>query len=113
MDRKDAMAALDTDLLKPTEIAAYLGVSRSWVYLAARKGRIPCIRVGGPDGPLRFVRSDIERWLEHARRDWLPGESTGRAVTRAATQLGPAGPQLRLDGLGGDPDSDAQAARES
>jgi excisionase family DNA binding protein len=104
------MAALDADLLKPTEIAAYLGVSRSWVYLAARKGRIPYIRVGGPGGPLRFVRGDIERWLEQARQEWLPGESTAQAVARAAEQVVPAGPQLTLDGLTGDAGSDAQAA---
>jgi excisionase family DNA binding protein len=46
------MATLDTELLKPSEIAQYLGVSRSWVYLAAGAGRIPCMRLGGADGPL-------------------------------------------------------------
>jgi len=96
------MATLDTELLKPSEIAQYLGVSRSWVYLAARAGRIPCMRLGGADGPLRFVRVDIERWLENARREWLPGESTIGAVSRAAREVAAASPQLVLDALAGD-----------
>jgi excisionase family DNA binding protein len=90
------MAALDTELLKPSEIARYLGVSRSWVYEAARAGRIPCVRIGGPDGPLRFVRGDVEQWLENARREWLPGEA------KATRDLATASPQLVLDGLAGD-----------
>ena len=67
------MTNLDTDLLKPSDLAHYLCVSRSWVYEAAKAGRIPCVRLGGPDGPVRFFRGDVERWLENARREWLPG----------------------------------------
>jgi excisionase family DNA binding protein len=63
----------DVRLLKPNEVARRLGVSRSWVYEAARVGRIPCVRLGGPDGPVRFVPEDVERWLEQARLVWLPG----------------------------------------
>ena len=37
------MAHLDTDLLKPTDVARRLGVSRSWIYDA----------------------EDVECWLEH------------------------------------------------
>jgi hypothetical protein len=53
---------------------------------------------------LRFVRADIERWLENARREWLPGVSTASAVARAADQVQPPGPQLALEGLAGDAD---------
>jgi len=56
-----------TDLLKPTEVAQRLKVSRSWVYDAAADGRLPSIRLGAPDGPLRFVRADLEQWIEDAR----------------------------------------------
>jgi excisionase family DNA binding protein len=56
-----------TDLLKPTEVAQRLKVSRSWVYDAAADGRLPSIRLGAPDGPLRFVRADLEQWIEEAR----------------------------------------------
>ncbi|MBV9418107.1 MAG: helix-turn-helix domain-containing protein [Solirubrobacterales bacterium] len=41
--------------LKPNDVARQLAVSRAWVYEAARTGRIPSVRIGGPDGPLRFV----------------------------------------------------------
>jgi excisionase family DNA binding protein len=60
-------------LLKPAEVAAQLAVSRTWLYEAAKTGRIPSIRIGGEDGPLRFVPSDLESWLKDARASWLPG----------------------------------------
>jgi excisionase family DNA binding protein len=59
-----------SDLLKPTEVAKLLAVSRSWLYAAAADGRIPSVRLGGPEGPLRFVQSDLTEWLAgqpHAR----------------------------------------------
>lgn len=52
-----------SDLLKPTEVAKLLAVSRSWLYAAAADGRIPSVRLGGPEGPLRFVQSDLTDWL--------------------------------------------------
>lgn len=64
------------DLVKPTEVSRQLGVSRSWLYDAAKTGRIPAIRIGGEDGPLRFVPEDIERWIDDARIAWKPGRST-------------------------------------
>jgi excisionase family DNA binding protein len=65
-------------LLRPNDVARMLAVSRAWVYEAARTGRIPPIRIGSSDGPLRFVRGDIERWLEEARAEWMPGVRAGR-----------------------------------
>jgi excisionase family DNA binding protein len=56
-----------TGLLKPADVARRLKVSRSWVYDAAADGRLPSIRLGAPDGPLRFVRADLEQWIEDAR----------------------------------------------
>jgi excisionase family DNA binding protein len=61
-----------TLLLKPTEVAAQLGVSRTWLYDAARTGRIPSIRIGGPDGPLRFIPEDLQRWIDDARAERPP-----------------------------------------
>lgn len=63
-------------LLKPTEVCARLAVSRSWLYAAAADGRIPAVRLGGPDGPLRFVAADLEEWLSEARSGWQPSSST-------------------------------------
>ena len=65
-----------TDLLKPAEVATQLGVSRTWLYDAAKAGRIPSIRIGGADGPLRFVREDLQRWIDDARAQWTPGRPT-------------------------------------
>jgi hypothetical protein len=62
------------------------------------------MRLGGADGPLRFVRSDIEQWLENARGEWLPGEPLSRTVTRAAREVRRASPQLSLDELAGSSD---------
>jgi excisionase family DNA binding protein len=70
-------------LLKPSELAKRLAVSRTWIYDAAKTGRIPSIRIGGPDGPLRFISEDIEQWLADSRRAWAPGEpgpSTSREI---------------------------------
>jgi excisionase family DNA binding protein len=67
-------------LLKPTEVAHRLGVSRAWVYDAAKRGRIPSIRIGGEEGPLRFVPEDLELWIDDARAAWTPGRPA--VVTR-------------------------------
>lgn len=61
------------ELMKPAEVAGLLKVSRTWVYDAAADGRLPSLRLGTPDGPLRFLREDVEAWLAAARRSWTPG----------------------------------------
>jgi excisionase family DNA binding protein len=72
---------VEDGLLKPADVCRLLAVSRTWVYAAASEGRIPSIRLGGPEGPLRFVRADIEQWLQEARAEWTPGRSkSGRAA---------------------------------
>lgn len=52
-----------TQLLRPSEVCKILNVSRSWLYEAAREGRIPSVRLGGPDGPLRIPQDELEQWL--------------------------------------------------
>jgi excisionase family DNA binding protein len=99
----DAMAILDDDLLTPTELAQLLRVSRSWVYEGAKNGRIPCVRLGGPDGLVRFTRGDIAAWLERARQGWVPGESATSAARRAARDASVRTTQLRIDALAGEP----------
>jgi excisionase family DNA binding protein len=76
-----------SQLVKPTEVARRLGVSRSWLYAAAADGRIPSIRLGGPDGPLRFVAEDIDAWIEQARAAWRPAKSSSAAL-RAVAKAG-------------------------
>jgi len=67
----DDAPALPT-LLRPNDVVRLLAVSRAWVYEAARTGRIPSVRLGGDDGPLRFIASDLEQWLADARACWRP-----------------------------------------
>ncbi len=80
-------------LMKPTAVAAQLGVSRSWLYEAAKTGRIPSIRIGGEDGPLRFVPEDVQSWLDDARANWMPGRST--RTTRPAAEVTPIASRAR------------------
>jgi excisionase family DNA binding protein len=82
-NRMEADPQTQTALLTPTEGATRLAVSRTWLYDAAKTGRIPSIRVGGGDGPLRFVPEDIDRWLQEARSSWLPRRSP--VASRRAT----------------------------
>ncbi|HWT22095.1 MAG TPA: helix-turn-helix domain-containing protein [Solirubrobacteraceae bacterium] len=63
-------------LLRPSEVAERLGVSRTWLYDAAKDGRIPSVRLGGADGPLRFVPEDLRAWIEASREAWRPGHRT-------------------------------------
>jgi predicted DNA-binding transcriptional regulator AlpA len=56
-------------LLRPDEVEKRFGVSRRWVYQAAQDRRLPCVRLGGPDGPLRFRQDVIERLLA----EWSTG----------------------------------------
>jgi excisionase family DNA binding protein len=67
------------ELMRPAEVARMLGVSRTWLYAAAADGRIPSVRIGGPGGPVRFVREDLDRWLQEARSSWTPGR--GHSLT--------------------------------
>ena len=57
-------ARLQEPLLKPDQAAALLAVRTSWVYEAVRNGRLPCLRIGRH---VRFLRSDLERWLADKR----------------------------------------------
>ena len=61
-----------------------LGVSRSWLYQAAAEGRIPHVRLGSDDGPVRFVATDIEQWLAEARQRWTPGRQRPDVDARAS-----------------------------
>jgi excisionase family DNA binding protein len=59
-------------LLRPSDVARQLGVSRTWLYDAAKDGRIPSVRLGGEEGPLRFVPADLRAWIDASRASWRP-----------------------------------------
>jgi excisionase family DNA binding protein len=75
------MESSDTSLLTPSEVALRLGVSRSWIYAAAKQGRIPCVRLGGDDGPVRFLEAELAAWLLRSRPEQSPG---GRSSANGA-----------------------------
>ena len=81
------MERTDTYLLKPAEVVQLLGVSRSWLYEASKSGRIPCVRLGGADGPVRFEARELEAWLERSRAPVKPAgrERPGDAPARDET----------------------------
>ena len=72
------------ELLKPADVCAQLKVSRAWLYRAAADGRIPSLRLGGPDGPVRFEPQEIAAWLKSSRAAWRPGDSSTATLRRAA-----------------------------
>ncbi|MEA2372167.1 MAG: Helix-turn-helix domain [Solirubrobacteraceae bacterium] len=80
----------------PSEVARRLRVSRTWLYDAAKHGRIPCVRIGGPDGPLRFIAEDIDRWINAARAGWRPTDTARATLQRAATRQRPPATALSL-----------------
>jgi excisionase family DNA binding protein len=98
VDRVEGQQLRDQDLLKPSDLAHRLGVSRSWLYDAAKAGRIPSIRIGGEDGPLRFVPEDVDRWIDEARAAAPPGKptvGTSNTPARPKRPRRPSGPHTR------------------
>ena len=85
-------------LLRPSDLMQRLGVSRSWLYQAAKDGRIPSVRLGGPDGPLRFDPDDIAAWLERAREGWEPRDTAAATLRRAAQPRRAAGQLFLTEG---------------
>src|SRR3954452_6677850 len=72
------------ELLKPADVCAQLKVSRAWLYRAAADGRIPSLRLGGPDGPLRFEPLELAAWIERSRAAWRPGDSSTATLRRVS-----------------------------
>lgn len=64
----DGSHPLVEPLLDPPAAAALLSVKPSWVYEAARDGRLPHLRIGRH---IRFLRSDLEAWVI-AQREGRP-----------------------------------------
>lgn len=56
---------MDQRLVKVTEAAAFLGISRNGLYILARDGRVPSYRIGNS---VRFDLNELRAWLEENRR---------------------------------------------
>lgn len=58
-------------LLSVGEVAARLGVPRSWVYNAAEAGKIPAVKLGKY---VRFDPRELQQWiLDHRHGRKTPG----------------------------------------
>jgi excisionase family DNA binding protein len=55
----------DDRLLTAEEVAAFMRVTRSWVYAETRRDGLPHVRLGRY---VRYRRSAIERWMEGVER---------------------------------------------
>lgn len=66
-------------LMDVDDVAAYLKLSRSWVYQHSASGRLPSRKIGGS---LRFIPSEIREWA-------LANQSRNPAAWKAAGQATP------------------------
>jgi excisionase family DNA binding protein len=73
----------DEHLLTVAEVQRWLKTSRAWVYAAVRDRRIPYVRLGGEDGPIRFLESDVREHIRAGRVDALPTSSRTSAEKTA------------------------------
>ena len=74
-----ASAPRPLELLTALEVGELLRVSPTWLYIAAKKGRIPYLRIGGPHGPVRFERAVLEAYLDERRVGPQPTGALARA----------------------------------
>jgi excisionase family DNA binding protein len=58
-------------LLRPSEAMELLNCSKSWLYRAVAEERIPCVRLGGDDGPVRFDEDELIAYIDRSRRPVL------------------------------------------
>lgn len=57
---------LRNGLLDARQAAAFLKVSRSWIYARVERGDLPHVRVGGL---IRFVPTQLRDWAFTTKRD--------------------------------------------
>jgi excisionase family DNA binding protein len=56
-------------LLDAREVAEWLGVPVSWVRESTRSGAMPCVELGRYR---RYVRGDVEEWLDRCKQPGRP-----------------------------------------
>lgn len=66
------------NFIRPEELATGLGVAKPTIYLWAKKGVLPCVRL---QGCVRFDPGEIKAWLEERQvpASGQPGEQPRRA----------------------------------
>jgi excisionase family DNA binding protein len=64
--RNIAMSESNLEFLTVGDLAPWLRLQRSTLYSWAATGKIPCVKL---NGTIRFIRADIERWIQdHAHQ---------------------------------------------
>lgn len=63
------LAVAPARLVDASEIAARLGVPKSWVLESARSGAMPCVRLGRY---VRFDDADVDAWIEKCKQPGRP-----------------------------------------
>ncbi len=59
---------IDDALLTTAQVLEFLQIGRTKLWGLVRNGDIPAFRIGdGPNGRLRYRRTDVDRWLEGQR----------------------------------------------
>lgn len=59
------MRELPSELLIAAEVARWWRITRSTAYAWAATGKIPSVKL---NGAIRFVRADLERWIQERSR---------------------------------------------
>ena len=63
-----AFLSIQEPLLRAEQVAEYLGLSVQTLYNMRLRGEGPVAhKFGGRSGPLRYQRTDVEKWLEQNR----------------------------------------------
>lgn len=63
---------ISSEILIATEVAQWLRVRPSTVYSWAASGRMPSLKL---NGAIRFIRADIERWLNDSSKSRADSQS--------------------------------------
>ncbi|MGC4117006.1 MAG: helix-turn-helix domain-containing protein [Myxococcales bacterium] len=74
MDANAKQLPSEEGLWDARDVAAFLKVSRSWVYQRTERGLLPCLRVGGL---VRFEPAAVRAW---ARGEQLPPAPSARVI---------------------------------
>jgi excisionase family DNA binding protein len=70
-------ATRSPELLRISEAAEKLNVSRASVYRWIEEGRLPAIQLGGRGAPLRIPGDELNEWLDERRTSSDVGDSSG------------------------------------
>lgn len=54
------IATNEADTIRTAEAMRLLGVGRTWLWQKTKEGAVPSFRIGGPAGPLRYSRRELE-----------------------------------------------------